>query len=244
MNALMLDPGSLRTQSLFSSFTDRQLTGLVPAVKHRSYEAGAAILRAGITPDGLYVLLSGRAKMVHEDGHGRSLIAAYIGPNEFFGEMGLLEAKPYPATVQAVEQCEVAFVPRKTFLECICENAPAAVYVLQKVLERLAAAHEKMASLALSNVYTRVARVLLENGRQTESGWRVRPGAEEIAALVGASREMVSRVVKGMISSGAVRRERRKLVVIDRQALASGLLRRSGPEDSIRRQCHDLVGSF
>jgi CRP/FNR family cyclic AMP-dependent transcriptional regulator len=243
MNALMLDPGSLRTQSLFSSFTERQLTGIVPAVKHRSYHAGAPILRAGDTPDGLYVLLSGRAKMVHEDGQGRTLIVAYIGPNEFFGEMGLLEAKPYPATVQAIEQCEVAFVPRKTFLECICDNAPAALYVLQKVSERLAAAHEKMASLALSDVYTRVARVLLENGRETDGGWRVKPGAEEIAALVGASREMVSRVVKGMIRSGTVRREKRKLVVMDRQGLANSLSRSSEPETKPVRHCHALADS-
>jgi CRP/FNR family transcriptional regulator, cyclic AMP receptor protein len=241
MNALMLDPGSLRTQSLFSSFTERQLTGIVPAVKHRSYGAGSAILRAGDVPEGLYVLLSGRAKVVHEDGQGRMLITAYVGPNEFFGEMGLLDGKAYPATVQAIEQCEVAFVPRKTFLDCICDNAPAALYVLQKVLERLAAAHDKMASLALSNVYTRVARVLLENGRQTESGWRVKPGAEEIAALVGASREMVSRVVKGMISAGVVRREKRKLVVTDRQALASSFSRSCDSETSPVRRCHDLV---
>jgi CRP/FNR family cyclic AMP-dependent transcriptional regulator len=181
--------------------------------------------------------------MVHEDGQGRSLIVAYIGPNEFFGEMGLLETKPYPATVQAVEQCEVAFVPRKTFLECICDNATAALYVLQKVLERLAAAHEKMASLALCDVYTRVARVLLENGRQTEGGWRVKPGAEEIAALVGASREMVSRVVKGMICSGTVRREKRKLVVIDRQALANSLSSTCESEARPPRRCHALIGS-
>ena len=243
MNALMLDPGSLRTQSLFSSFTERQLTGMVPAVKHRSFQPGAPILRAGDTPDGLYVLLSGRAKVVHDDGHGRTLIVTYIGPNEFFGEMGLLDGKRYPATVQAVEQCEVAFVPRKTFLECICDNAPAALYVLQKVAERLAAAHEKMASLALANVYTRVARVLLENGRQTEGGWRVKPGAEEIAALVGASREMVSRVVKGMISAGSVRREKRKLVVVDRQALANSTSEPSEPEMKPARRCHELVGS-
>src|SRR6185312_5276078 len=95
----------------------------------------------------------------------------------------------------------------------------AAVFVLQKALERLSAAHEKMASLALTNVHARVARVLLDNGYDSPGGWRVYPGSEEIAAIVGASREMVSRVLKAMIASGAVRREKRKLVVVDRQAL-------------------------
>ncbi len=220
MSGLTLDPDALRTQSVFSSFTDRQLSWIVPAVKHRSYAPGTFILRSGDTADGLYVLLSGRARMVHDDGHGHALIAAYVGPNEFFGELGLLDSKPFPASVQAVERCELAFVPKKTFLECIHDNASAAVFVLQKALERLSAAHEKMASLALSNVQARVARVLLESGYDSPGGWRVIPGSEEIAAIVGASREMVSRVLKTMIASGAVRREKRKLIVMDRAALA------------------------
>ena len=225
MNALTLDPDALRTQSLFSSFTDRQLTYMVSSVKHRSFAPGTWILRTGETPDGLYVLLAGRARVVHEDGQGHALIAGYIGPNEFFGELGLLDSKPCPASIQAVERCELAFVPKKTFLECIYDNASAAVFVLQKALERLAAAHEKMASLALSNVHARVARVLLDNCYETPTGWRVNPGSEEIAAIVGASREMVSRVLKTMIASGAVRREKRKLIVMDRGALESACAR-------------------
>ena len=242
MKALTLDPDALRTQSLFASFTDRQLSYMVSAVKHRSCAPGSCILRTGETPDGLYVLLAGRARVVHEDGHGHALIAGYIGPNEFFGELGLLDSTPCPANIQAVERCELAFVPKKTFLECIYGNASAAVFVLQKALERLSAAHEKMASLALSNVHARVARVLLENSYDSPGGWRVKPGSEEIAAIVGASREMVSRVLKGMIASGAVRREKRKLVVMDRQALETECSRYF-PGKSANSDAWQLVGS-
>jgi CRP/FNR family transcriptional regulator, cyclic AMP receptor protein len=232
MNALTLDPAALRTQSLFSSFTDRQLTCMLSAVKHRSHAPGTWILRSGETPDGLYVLLSGRARVIHEDGHGHALIAGYIGPNEFFGELGLLDSKPSPANIQAMERCELAFVPKKTFLESIHDNATAAVFVLQKALERLSAAHEKMASLALSSVHARVARVLLDNGYESPGGWRVNPGSEEIAAIVGASREMVSRVLKTMIASGAVRREKRKLVVMDRRVLENACTRYLPPKSA------------
>jgi CRP/FNR family cyclic AMP-dependent transcriptional regulator len=242
MNALTLDPDALRTQSLFASFTERQLTYMVSAVKHRSYAPGTCILRTGDTPDGLYVLLSGRARVVHEDGQGHALIAGYIGPNEFFGELGLLDSKPCPASIQAVARCELAFVPKKTFLECIYDNASAAVFVLQKALERLSAAHEKMASLALSNVHARVARVLLDNGYASPAGWRVYPGSEEIAAIVGASREMVSRVLKAMIASGAVRREKRKLIVIDRQALETVSAQQYPSKPANNDEWH-LVGS-
>lgn len=242
MNALTLDPDALRTQSLFSSFTERQLTWILPAVKHRSYPPGEYILRAGETPEGLYVLLAGRARVLHEDGFGRVLIASYVGPNEFFGEMGLLDSSPCPASVQAVERCELAFVPGKTALECIYENASAAVYVLRKALSRLSAAHEKMASLALADVHARVARVLLENGHDSCGGWRVTPGSEEIAAIVGASREMVSRVLKTMIAAGAVRREKRKLIVVDRQALAKVCSRATPSRPACSKQSQ-LVGS-
>jgi len=242
MNALTLDPGALRTQSLFSSFTDPQLTWMLSAVKHRSFAPGTSILRNGETPDGLYVMLSGRARIVHEDGQGHALIAGYIGPNEFFGELGLLDSKPCPASIQAVERCELAFVPKKTFLECIHDNASAAVFVLQKALERLSAAHEKMASLALSSVHARVARVLLDSGYDSPGGWRVIPGSEEIAAIVGASREMVSRVLKTMISSGAVRREKRKLVVVDKRAL-EGACARYTPAKSVNSDEWELVDS-
>jgi CRP-like cAMP-binding protein len=76
-----------------------------------------------------------------------------------------------------------------------------------------------MADLALKNVYGRVARVLLDNGHEAEGTWLVKPGAEQIAGMVGASREMVSRVIKHMIGKGAVRRYKRKLIVLDRTAL-------------------------
>ena len=77
-----------------------------------------------------------------------------------------------------------------------------------------------MADLALMNVYGRVARVLLENGREANGDWLVETRSEQIAGMVGASREMVSRVIKKMIAKGEVRRYKRKLIVLDRTALA------------------------
>ena len=76
-----------------------------------------------------------------------------------------------------------------------------------------------MANLALVNVYGRVAQLLLETGHDADGEWPVGLRAEDIAALVGASREMVSRVIRSMIERGAVRRYKRKLIVKDRSAL-------------------------
>jgi CRP/FNR family cyclic AMP-dependent transcriptional regulator len=91
--------------------------------------------------------------------------------------------------------------------------------MLHMVLARMDELHRKIEGLALMGVRERVARVLLEAGQDADGEWRVALGTEQIAAMVGASREMVSRVLKGMTESGAVRRERRKLIVLDRSAI-------------------------
>jgi CRP/FNR family transcriptional regulator, cyclic AMP receptor protein len=104
--------------------------------------------------------------------------------------------------------------------------------VLRTVTRRLAEAHQKIGNLALVNVYGRVARVLLEEGHEANGEWLVEPGAEQIAAMVGASREMVSRVVKDMINRGLVRRHKRKLIVIDRPLLLEGHCRPAQKKDA------------
>jgi CRP/FNR family cyclic AMP-dependent transcriptional regulator len=220
MTAFTSKPDTLRTLPLFESLTETQLTWVLPAVKHRNYPAGARIVRAGETPEGLYIILSGRVRILHEDADGRTLITGDLVSNEFFGELGLIDAAPSPASVYAVDACELAYVPRKTVVECIEGSAAAAAYMLRVVLRRLCNAHHKMGNLALMNVYGRVARVLLENGREADGDWLVETRSELIAGMVGASREMVSRVIKKMIAKGTVRRYKRKLIVLDRTALA------------------------
>jgi CRP/FNR family cyclic AMP-dependent transcriptional regulator len=212
----------LRSLPPFSSLSDAQFAAVLPSIQHRTYAARSWILRSGENSDGLYVILSGHVQVVLDDGEGHELIAAAIGPNEFFGEAGLIDGGPRAASVQSQEACEVLYIPRKTILELLQHNADAAVMVLRTVIDRLSDAQLKMASLALTDVYGRVARVLLESSRETDGEWLVQAGSEQIAAMVGASREMVSRVVKDMIRRGAVKRHKRKLIVLDRRLLARG----------------------
>ena len=214
------ESGFLRKLPPFCWLRDTQVTWVLPALRQRSYPARTFIQRAGDKADGLYVLLSGTVRVLHEDGEGHELVAAAVGPNDFFGELGLLEGGECAASVRSQSPCEVLFIPREVILECLEDNAQAAMHMLRKVVARLCDAHRKMAGLALTNVYQRVAKVLMENSHHVDGVWRVTIGSEQIASLVGASREMVSRVVRDMVQRGAARRERRKLVVLDPNALA------------------------
>ena len=227
MARLSCSPHILRSLALFSSLSDAQFGALLPQIQHRSFPARSRIVHAGEPADGLYVLVAGRAKLLFEDGEGRELIAASIGPNEFFGELGVLDGSACVASVDAQECCEVLFVPRRSLLDCVEHNAAMAMAMLRSVVGRLDGAYRKMAALALSDVYGRVARALLDTGREVEGEWFVAVGSEQVAAMVGASREMVSRVLKDMIGKGLVRRDKRQLVVLDRLSLSHRSFRES-----------------
>ena len=205
----------------FSWFSETQLAWALPTVERRSYPRNTVIQRAGDDGDGLYIILSGHVSVVHEDGQAHELVVTSIGPNDFFGELGLFEGQACAAGMRSESDCEVLFVPRRVVLECLDENSRAAICMLRKITARLCETHAKLARLALSTVEERVASALLEHSVEADGAWHVQVGSERIASLVAASREMVSRVIKKMIACGIVRRERRKLVVVNRAAVSS-----------------------
>lgn len=217
-NAIM-NTGALTSIPFFAALPPEQLARLFPAIQHRHYPRNSYMLRAQASPDGLYVLLAGRAKVLVEDGDGREVILSLIDAGDFFGEMGLIDGRPRSATVQAMDACEVLYVPKCAFNEFM-QSDRAAMFVMQTVVKRLRDADRKIEGLALTDVYTRVARVLFENSSEVNGQWMVGPGSEQIAKTVGASREMVSRVLKDLREKNIIGRQKRKIILLDREAVA------------------------
>ena len=110
MTNLAVNTTILKTVPLFSLFSDHELATLFPAIQHRSYPRHSFMLRAGEKTDALYIILSGKAKVVIDDGDGREVMLTTIGPSEFFGEMSLIDEKPRSAGVEALEPCEVLYI--------------------------------------------------------------------------------------------------------------------------------------
>ena len=104
-------------------------------------------------------------------------------------------------------------------MSCFRNHFDAAALMLRLVVSRLREADHKIASLALLDVHGRVARLLIELAKDVNGVWVVDTGSEEIARMVGASREMVSRVLKNMIEQGVIKRDKRKIVVLDRASM-------------------------
>jgi CRP/FNR family cyclic AMP-dependent transcriptional regulator len=137
---------------------------------------------------------------------GKEVILGIIGPGEFFGEMGLIDDRPRSASVVTIEPCELLSVTKRDFKKCLVENFEVAMTVLRVVVRRLREADRKIGSLAMLDVYGRVARLLLDMSENV-NGEKVvtkRLPKQDIAKMIGASREMVSLVMKDLQMSGYI----------------------------------------
>ena len=196
----------LRNVPLFAALTESQLEVLTSVVSRKSFPRSTTIIAAGDMTDSLYVIISGRLKVMMSDDEGREVILAILGPNEFFGEMGLLDDHPRSASVVAIEPCELLSLAKRDFKKCLAENFEMTMTVVRGLVKRLREADRKIGSLALMDVYGRVARLLLEMA-ETIDGQKVvtkKLAKQDIAKMIGASREMVSRVMKDLQTGGFI----------------------------------------
>jgi len=196
----------LRNVPLFAVLPENQLSLLTNEVSRRSFPRATTIIAAGDMTDSLYVVISGRLKVMMSDDEGREVILSILGPGEFFGEMGLLDDSPRSASVITLEPCELLTLSKRDFKKCLAENFDMAMTMMRGLVKRLREADRKIGSLALMDVYGRVARLLLEMA-DTVNGQKVvvrKVAKQDIAKMIGASREMVSRVMKDLQVGGFI----------------------------------------
>lgn len=196
----------LRTVPLFSGMGDLELGRLAAVAVRRRVDRGTVVVTAGEMTNSLFVLLSGSAKVTNSDGDGREVILSILGPREFFGEMGLLDGSPRSANVVALESCELLVLAKQDFERCLKENYDVTRELMLSLVRRLREADRKIESLALLDVYGRVERLLVEMSEQENGRAVVRRklSKQNIAKMVGASREMVSRVMRDLETSGYI----------------------------------------
>ena len=196
----------LRNVPLFAVLPESQLNLLTSMVTRKTFSRGTTIITAGGPTDSLYIVISGRLKVMMSDDEGREVILAILGSNEFFGEMSLVDDSPRSASVVAIEACELLSLAKRDFNKCLEDNFEMAMTVMRGLVKRLREADQKIGSLALMDVYGRVARLLLEMSEEV-NGERIvvkKLAKQDIAKMIGASREMVSRVMKDLQSGGYI----------------------------------------
>ena len=196
----------LRNVPLFATLPDSQLALLTSVVSRRSFPRATTVIAAGDSTDSLYVVISGRLKVMMSDDEGREVILSMLGPSEYFGEMALIDDSPRSASVITLEPCELLVLAKRDFKKCVAENFEMSMTLMRGLVKRLREADQKIGSLALMDVYGRVARLLLEMSEDIDGQQVVtrKVAKQDIAKMIGASREMVSRVMKDLQSGGFI----------------------------------------
>ena len=196
----------LRNVPLFSGLDESELQRLSQVAVRRRAGRNEQVVRAGEDAESLIVLLTGRTKVTNFDEEGREIILAWLGPGEFFGEMGLIDGSPRSASVVAVEPCELLAIGKSEFQRCMQDNFQVVQKLMQILVRRLREADRNIESLALLDVYGRVARLLLDMS-EDENGKRVvrqKISKQDMARMIGASREMVSKVMRDLELGGYI----------------------------------------
>jgi CRP/FNR family transcriptional regulator, cyclic AMP receptor protein len=197
----------IRRVPLFSTLTQAQAEAVAAAVVKQRFKRGECIVEQGKKSNLLAIVLTGRARVVTADARGREVILATMNPGDYIGEMSLIDNQPHSASVRAEVQTDVLILGGVEFARCLPENTSMAYAIMKGLVQRLRHADRKIESLALMDVYGRVARALLEFAKPDKDGQliiRDRVSRQDVAKMIGASREMVSRVMKDLEERGFI----------------------------------------
>lgn len=217
----MVTADLLRKVPLFSGLEDEDLESLIAATTRRKYPKDAVVFFEHDLGDALFLILSGRVKVTILSDDGREIILAVLTDNDFFGEMSLLDNEPRSATAIALAETEMAVLHQRDFLSIVEKRPRVLINLLAVLSSRLRKANHQIGNLALHDVYGRVARILLEmaseSGNRQEDG-RVtfrRPTHQEIANMIGATRETVSRMISDLHRQGYIEISGKNVIIHD-----------------------------
>jgi CRP-like cAMP-binding protein len=209
----------LKRVSIFSDLPADTLVDLASRMRPRQADAGSVIVSQEETGDALFVMASGKVKVVLYGETGREIILSILREGDFFGEMSLLDRQPRSANVVAVEESELLTLDRDAFQSHLHAHPSTALAILAEMSRRLRRADEVIGNLALLDVYARVARAVKElaqqQGEPVDGGLliRERPTQQEIAGLIGTSRETVSRALNDFTRRGQLEMNGKQLLV-------------------------------
>lgn len=207
---------------LFASLSESDHNLLIQAAQRRTYPRHTLLIRDGDPGESLFLLRKGRAKVFLGDATGREVILALIGPGDFFGELALIDDAPCSASVMTLEESEFVSIGKREFRQLLASSPGMAVNLLNVLAGRLREADLQIESLALKDVQSRVEQTL-HSLAEREGGELVIPARithRDIASMVGASREVVTRALRVLEDRGVVRVDGRRVALVSAPATA------------------------
>jgi CRP/FNR family transcriptional regulator, cyclic AMP receptor protein len=214
----------LRNVPIFAELEEKDLIRVVKLGTRQKYKKGNIVVLEQESGAALFVIITGKVKVVRMDEDGREVILSMFGPGEFFGEMSLLDGLARSASVVATVKSELFMIHRRDFLELLNEFPAVTISLLAELAMRLRKADMQIKSLSLKDAEGRIANVMLiladDVGifRKGKVEIDDLPLQQDIANMAGTSRETVSRMIHLFIEGGEVQMKGNRLIINDYEA--------------------------
>jgi CRP/FNR family transcriptional regulator, cyclic AMP receptor protein len=199
---------------LFAGLSADELMELTRQASLRTYRKNTLLMEKGDEASVLYVILSGSVKVFSADNKGKEIVLNELGPRDLVGELALIDGSTRTASVMTAATCRCLVLPKSSFQEFLHARPNVALRLLTALAERVRSLTDEVERLALRDVYGRLVDTL--NARAVDEDGRLITDAltqRDLAALVGASREMVSRIFKDLKAGGYISLEGKRVVI-------------------------------
>ncbi len=215
----------LKKVALFEGISEEDLDQLVPLLRFRKCVRGQSVVEVDMPGHSLYMISNGELKVtIQRD--DKEAILTLLGSGDFFGEMALLDGKGRSANVVCLRASDLYELSREDFLRYVEAHPRALINILQHLSERLRNSNLIISNLTLLDVYGRVARFFMtlaeEEGEEVDAGILLRkpPSQQQMAGMLGTSRETVNRVIAEFVQQGILQKDGRQLVITSEALLA------------------------
>jgi CRP/FNR family cyclic AMP-dependent transcriptional regulator len=204
----------LKNIPLFSCLSESDLADIEKVAVRKTFPKNTILLSEGDSTDALYVICEGKVKVTIDDNEGKEIILSMLGTGEYFGEMALLDDEPRSASVTTKETTQMLIISKNDFMD-ILSSKQFAFNLLKDLTKRLREANKKIESLALLDVYGRVARILNQFAKSQEGKMVIEEKLthQEIANMIGSSREMVSLILKELSNGGYITIDKKQITI-------------------------------
>ena len=211
----------VRKAPLFTALDDAAAASLRASMDSVKIAKGSVLFAEGDEGDHLYVIVEGKLKLGTSSGDGRENLLSILGPGEMFGELSLFDPGPRTSTATAVTDAKLLSLGQEKLIPWLADNPQVALQLLARLAQRLRRTNEAVGDLVFSDVPGRVAKALIDLGerfgKQTDEGLFVHHDLtqEELAQLVGASRETVNKALADFAGRGWLKLDGRAVLITD-----------------------------
>jgi CRP/FNR family transcriptional regulator len=207
----------LENTEILSSIGKEGIEYLAQLSVERDYDTGSYVFWEDDPPGYLYILVSGRIKILKHSEQGRDVIITFFGRGEMFGEVAILENKPYPASAIATEPSKVLAISRKDFLSFVSKYPGASIGIIGILSSRLREAQNRLRSMASQRVEQRLAGTLLTLSNKI--GGTLPFTRQQLAEMSGTTTETAIRFFVRLKDGGIIKSGRGQIIILDKRKL-------------------------